>query len=109
MFQLRFWLLCAGLMVMVFVPIFRGPESRARLQQERLDQLRQEVSREAMQGDRLRNRIKMAEKNDYREREARRLYGYVRPGVIRFVAEGAGNDPFVSPEILDKDWAHFFN
>jgi len=112
-FQFRFWLICAGLMLVIFIPIFRGQNAQALRQQEELTQLQDEMRVEAMRGDRLRDQIRTAETPGFREREARRRYGYVRPGVIRFVAEEAALDyadiPIDSEETLDKDWSSFGN
>jgi len=101
-------------MLVIFIPIFRGQNALALRQQEQLNQLRIEVYNEAMRSDRLRDQIRTAETLAFREREARRRYGYVRPGVIRFVAEApsaewpqAVNAPADSAETLDKDWANF--
>ena len=127
MFRLRFLFICAGLMLVVFLSIFHGQNAQALRQQEQLSQLQTEAYAETMRGDRLRDQIRMAETMGFREREARRRYGYVRPGVIRFVAEEGlpahpaeqgppiyvGEQPpadFFDPEEeLDKDWANFGN
>jgi len=105
-------------MVIVFVPIFYGQNAQALRQQEQLDQLQAEAYAEAMRSDRLRDQIRTAETPGFREREARRRYGFVRPGVIRFVAEEGllaypAEEPAAVPldpdEELDKDWANFGN
>ncbi|MCL2544470.1 MAG: hypothetical protein FWE77_00980 [Clostridia bacterium] len=114
-------------MLVVFLSIFHGQNAQALRQQEQLSQLQTEAYAETMRGDRLRDQIRMAETMGFREREARRRYGYVRPGVIRFVAEEGlpahpaeqgppiyvGEQPpadFFDPEEeLDKDWANFGN
>ena len=112
-FQLRFWFICAGLMLVIFIPIFRGQNMQAAQQQEQLIQLQEEAYTEALRGDRLREQIRTAGTAGFREREARRRYGYVRPGVIRFVAEEASltyaDVPMDPEEELDKDWTNFGN
>ena len=112
-FQLRFWFICAGLMLVIFIPIFRGQNTQALRQQEQLSQLQEEAYAEAMRGDRLRDQLRTAETAGFREREARRRFGYARPGVMRFVAEEGAlgyTDIRVDPvETLDKDWANFGN
>ena len=125
-FKFRFWVLCAGLLFVFFIPVFRAQNGQAVAQQAQLEQLRKELYTEATRGDRLRDQIRVSETDSFREREARRNYGYVRPGVIRFVAEemltddagafavysgGEQDVPEDSPtdyeETLDKDWSNF--
>jgi len=100
-------------MLVIFIPIVRGQNAQALRQQEQLSQLQEEMQAEAMRSDRLRDQIRTAETSGFREREARRRYGYARPGVIRFVAEEgtlAYTDvPIGADETLDKDWANFGN
>jgi len=100
-------------MLVIFIPIFRGQNMQAAQQQEQLIQLQEEAYTEALRGDRLREQIRTAETAGFREREARRRYGYVRPGVIRFVAEEASltyaDVPMDPEEELDKDWTNFGN
>lgn len=120
-FQLRFWLICAGLLFIVFIPIFRSQDFQAQRQREELNKLWQESYDETMRGERLKEQLKYAETDSFRAREARRRYGYVMPGVIRFVAEevlgtnavGAVGMEWGAPqapqtvEAQDEDWSNF--
>ena len=129
-FRLRFGLICAALMCVAFIALFRGQDASALRQQKQLAELQEEAYAEGLRGDRLRNQLQAAETAGFREREARRRFGYVRKGVIRFVADGPSmNSPDEEPsgvpfdsgeaaeslemmettvetiEVTDKDWA----
>lgn len=117
-FQLRFWFICAALMLIATVVVFRGQDAKAQRLQEQLTQLQEEEYAEGLRGDRLRGQIQMSETAGSRERDGRRRFGYVRPGVTRFVAENPPMD-FPDGEPLDasldsvlsvsNDWASFGN
>ncbi len=121
-FHLRFWVICAALLFVIFLPLFRAQEHQAQKQREQLAALQQEQYEGILHSERLKNQIENAETDSFREREARRRYGYVMPGIIRFTAEGAVAAPeqdavavFAAPEdaapqtgeTTDKDWANF--
>ena len=87
-------------------------------QQEQLEQLQAEATIEAMREERLKDQLRAADSAGFREREARRRFGYVRPGTRRFVADEPwagypGVEPAFAPvdpnEALDKDWGNFGN
>lgn len=122
-FHLRFWVICAGLLFVIFLPFFRTQDHQAQKQREQLAALQQEQYKETLRGEHLKDQIENSETDSFREREARRRYGYVMPGVIRFTTEGSLPAPeqdavavFAAPEVggapqagepADKDWANF--
>jgi len=114
-FRFRFLVICAALLVVIFIPVFRSQDSHARQQRQQLESLQEENYTEVMREAKLRDQLKLTETDGFREREARRRYGYGMPGVMRFVAaEGtneapvAGEAPAAGDEpVLDKDWSNF--
>ncbi len=86
-FQFRFWVLCAVLLVVIFLPIFSKQNGQLASQQGALAELQQQVYEETMRGERLKQQLVNSETDGFREREARQRYGYVMPGVVRFMAE----------------------
>jgi len=86
-FRLRFLFLCAALMLAASVLMFRGQDAQVLRLQDQLAQLQAEEYAEGLRGDRLRDQIQLSETAGFREREARRRFGYVRSGITRFVAE----------------------
>ena len=98
-FRLRFWFICAALMLVASVFLFRGQDARVLRLQEQLAQLQAEEHAEGLRGDRLRDQIQTSETAGFREREARRRFGYVRSNVTRFVAEAPSMDsPDAEPQ-----------
>jgi len=91
-FRLRFLFICAALMLVASVFLFRGQEAQTLRLQDQLAQLQAEEYAEGLRGDRLRDQIQMSETAGFREREARRRFGYVRSEVTRFVAESPSTD-----------------
>lgn len=129
-FRLRFWVLCAALLFIIFVPIYNSQNRLAEEKKQQLEELQQQQYQEAMRGDELRRQLEYSDTDAFRAREARRSYGYVLPGSIRYVAE----DSFGAPDVqavpvmavqeetmqpdgavpsatqqpaLDKDWGNF--
>ncbi len=116
-FQLRFWIICWCLMVVTFVSMFSSLDIKARQQQEQLDKLQQVSYAETVRSERLKAQLLSAETDSFREREARRRYGYVRPGTIRFIFDPGTVDTQpvrseVEPETTETiqtqtDWSNF--
>jgi cell division protein FtsB len=86
-FRPRFLLICAAAMVAIFIPIFRSQDGEAQSQQAKLWTLQNEQYAEVTRGEAIKDQLQKAETNAFREREARRRYGYAMPGSIRFVLE----------------------
>lgn len=86
-FRLRFWVLCVAVLFAIFVPIYNTQNRLAEEKKQQLEALQQQQYQEAMRGDELRRQLEYSDTDAFRAREARRSYGYVLPGSIRYVVE----------------------
>lgn len=94
-FRLRFWVLCAAVLLVIFVPIYNTQNRLAEEKKQQLEALQQQQYQEAMRGDELRRQLEYSDTDAFRAREARRSYGYVLPGSIRYIAE----ESFGAPDV----------
>ena len=86
-FRLRFWVLCALLLVGAFIPIYKSQDRVTLERQQELAVLQQENNEAEMREQKLRRELDRAGTEAYRIQEMRRRYGYGPEDTVRFVPE----------------------
>ena len=81
---LRFWVIGSIVIILLFVPALRRQQDTLTAQQQEIRDLQQQNYEESMRSDQIRAQIAAAGTDRFIEQEARRRYGYMMPGEIRF-------------------------
>lgn len=92
----RFWLLTLIPAFIIFYTTYQSRTKRIDEQAQLLQSLNQQVYDASMEEVALQNQLSQVGTDPYIEQQARREYGYLKPGEIRFVVDNL-LDPTLSP------------